>query len=73
MFLNDSIYGSVKGEKSYSLSQPPKTVYVSSSQLRFCVKTLNLKNDCWWWECCCLCLVCMAKGFNGTTELKWFN
>ena len=62
-----------KGRKSLFLSQPPKTVYVSSSRL-LCAKNAEFEKMiegggsavayAWYvWQ----------KGFNGTTELKWFN
>ena len=62
-----------KGRKKLFLSQPPKTVYVSSSRL-LCAKNAEFEKMiagggsavayAWYvWQ----------KGFNGTTELKWFN
>ena len=62
-----------KGRKSLFQSQPPKTVYVSSSRL-LCAKNAEFEKMiagggsavayAWYvWQ----------KGFNGTTELKWFN
>ena len=62
-----------KGRKKLFLSQPPKTVYVSSSRL-LCAKNAEFEKMiagggsavayAWYvWQ----------KGFNGTTKLKWFN
>ena len=62
-----------KRRKKLFLSQPPKTVYVSSSRL-LCAKNAEFEKMiagggsavayAWYvWQ----------KGFNGTTELKWFN
>ena len=62
-----------KGRKKLFLSNPPKTVYVSSSRL-LCAKNAEFEKMiegggsavayAWYvWQ----------KGFNGTTELKWFN
>ena len=62
-----------KGRKKLFLLHPPKTVYISSSRI-FCAKNADFegmrKNGgsavayAWYvWQ----------KGFNGTTELKWFN
>lgn len=62
-----------KGRKKLFLSQPPKTIYVSSSRL-MCAKNAEFEQMIagggsavaygWYvWE----------KGFQGTTELKWFN
>lgn len=62
-----------KGRKKLFLAQPPKTVYVSSSRL-LCAKNAEFEKMiagggsavayAWYvWE----------KGFNGNTELKWFN
>ena len=49
---------------------PPKTVYISSSRLKcaingnFDAMKGSATSYAWYiWE----------KGFNGTTELKWFN
>lgn len=62
-----------KSRKSFFLSNPPKTVYISSSRL-LCAKNADfektLKNGgsavayAWYiWQ----------KGFKGKTELQWFN
>lgn len=62
-----------KGRKKLFTTQPPKTVYVSSSRL-LCAKNAEFEEMiagggsavayAWYiWE----------KGFKGTTELKWFN
>jgi len=62
-----------KGRKKLFLSNPPKTVYVSSSRL-LCAKNAEFEKMvagggsavayAWYvWQ----------RGFNGTTELKWFN
>lgn len=63
-----------KARKKLFMSQPPKTVYVSSSRL-LCAKNGKFGKGvgfisssavayAWYvWE----------KGFNGTTQLKWFN
>ncbi len=62
-----------KERKKLFLSNPPKTIYVSSSRL-LCAKNARFDEMiagggsavayAWFiWE----------KGFNGTTELKWFN
>lgn len=62
-----------KGRKNLFVTQPPKTVYVSSSRL-LCAKNAEFEKMkegggsavayAWYiWE----------KGFVGTTELKWFN
>lgn len=62
-----------KGRKRLFITQPPKTVYVSSSRL-ICAKNAEFEKMieaggsavayAWYvWE----------KGFTGSTELKWFN
>jgi hypothetical protein len=62
-----------KGRKILFLSNPPKTIYVTSSRL-MCAKNAEFEKMisggggiqayAWYvWE----------KGFNGTTQLKWFN
>jgi hypothetical protein len=57
-----------KSRKGLFVSHPPKTVYISSSRIE-CGKNGVFKNEsavayAWYvWE----------KGFNGTTQLKWFN
>ena len=56
-----------KGRKPLFEKYPPKTVYISSNRIE-CGKNGNFKGDkavayAWYmWE----------KGFNGTTQLKWF-
>lgn len=62
-----------KGRKSLFLSNPPRTVYVSSSRL-LCAKNGDFEGMktaggsavayCWYiWE----------KGYKGSPEIKWFN
>jgi len=57
-----------KSRKCLFVSHPPKIVYISSSRIE-CGKNGVFKNEsavayAWYvWE----------KGFNGTTQLKWFN
>ena len=57
-----------KERKKLFLSQPPKTVYVSSSRIE-CGMNGEFKKTsavayCWYiWE----------KGYKGATEIKWFN
>lgn len=62
-----------KKRKELFISQPPKTIYVSSSRI-LCAKNGDFEKmisgggsavACAWfvWQ----------KGFKGTTELKWFN
>lgn len=62
-----------KGRKELFLTQPPKTIYISSSRIN-CAKNgdfVGLRNSggsavayAWYvWE----------KGFTGTTAIKWFN
>lgn len=72
MFLKVQFLES-KGRKELFLKHPPKTVYISSSRL-LCAKNGEFERMiagggsavayAWYvWE----------KGFDGTTELKWFN
>ena len=60
-----------KSRKKLFLSNPPRTIYISSSRL-YCAKNGDFSKRsegsavayAWYvWE----------KGFNGITELKWFN
>ena len=59
-----------KGRKQLFLTNPPKTVYISSSRL-LCAKNGDFENNksaavayCWYiWE----------NGYTGDTVLKWFN
>jgi hypothetical protein len=57
-----------KGRKKLFLSNPPKTVYVSSSRIE-CGKNGVFKNE----SAIAYAWFVWQKGFNGTTELKWFN
>ena len=58
-----------KGRKNLFLSQPPKTVYVSSSRL-LCAKNGKFNND---GSAVAYAWYVWVKGFNETTILKWFN
>lgn len=57
-----------KSRKNLFLSNPPKTVYVSSSRIE-CGMNGVFKNE----SAVAYAWFIWQKGFNGTTELKWFN
>lgn len=62
-----------KGRKKLFLKNPPKTIYVSSSRL-MCAK--NSKFDemvAGGGSAVAYAWYIWSKGFQGTTELKWFN
>lgn len=61
-----------KERKKLFQKYPPKTIYVSSSRLR-CAKNGDFDNKKHWSSAVCYCWYIWIKGYNGITELKWFN
>lgn len=53
-------------------SFPPKTVYVSRSRIQ-CAMNGKFDDHKENGSAACYCWFIWEKGFNGTTELKWFN
>ena len=63
-------YTEGKARKKLFQAHPPKTVYISSSRLKCAI---NGKFDAMKGSATSYAWFVWQKGFNGTTELKWFN
>ena len=62
-----------KGRKRLFTNYPPKTIYVSSSRL-MCAKNAEFeKMVAGGGSAVAYAWYIWVKGFNGTTEIKWFN
>ena len=61
-----------KARKQLFKIYPPKVVYVSSSRLG-CAKNGDFVKYNEKGSASCYCWFIWEKGYNGTTELKWFN
>ena len=63
-------YTEGKARKKLFQAHPPKTVYISSSRLKCAI---NGNFDAMKGSATSYAWFVWQKGFNGTTELKWFN
>lgn len=63
-------YTEGKARKKLFQAHPPKTVYISSSRLKCAI---NGNFDAMKGSATSYAWFLWQKGFNGTTELKWFN
>lgn len=61
-----------KERKKLFIKYPPKTIYVSSSRL-ICAKNADFKKAQQVGSAVAYAWYIWEKGFNGTTEMKWFN